>query len=275
MRTSYKGQGYLLTALLAFMLVLTACSKATNTPTTTQTLAPLSIEFDNIVGGQNLILNNVNYTSAAGEQYNIQLLQYYISNITVKKEDGTTYTVPQDSSYFLIKESEPDTRFARVKVPEGNYTSVSFLLGVDSLRSTMDISKRTGVLDPSGGMDDGMYWGWNSGYIFLKMEGTSPQAPLDPTGVRKYRYHIGGFGGYSAPTINNIKRITIDLNSRGIAQVRTNRSANVHLMVDISKVLSGTTTVSLANNPQVMFSDYSVNVANNYASMFVHDHTEN
>jgi hypothetical protein len=183
--------------------------------------------------------------------------------------------VPQDSSYFLIKESEPDTRFARVKVPEGNYTSVSFLLGVDSLRSTMDISKRTGVLDPSGGMDDGMYWGWNSGYIFLKMEGTSPQAPLDPTGVRKYRYHIGGFGGYSAPTINNIKKITIDLNSRGIAQVRTNRSANVHLMVDISKVLSGTTNVSLANNPQVMFSDYSVNVANNYASMFVHDHTEN
>ncbi len=240
-----------------------------------ENLAPLSIEFDNIVGGQNLILNNVNFTNASGEVYNIQVLQYYISNIQVAKADGTVYTVPQDSSYFLIKESEPDTRFARVKVPEGDYTRVTFTLGVDSLRSTMDISKRTGVLDPAGGMDNGMYWGWNPGYIFLKMEGISPAAPVDPTGVRKYRYHIGGFGGYSAPTINNIKTVTADLTSRGIAQVRKGRNANIHFFVDIDKVLSGSTTISIAERPQVMFSNFSVPVANNYATMFTHDHTEN
>jgi hypothetical protein len=203
------------------------------------------------------------------------LLKYIVSNFKIKKADGTSYTINQDSCYFLIKESDPSSRFAKLKVPEGDYTSLTFTLGVDSLRSTMDISKRTGALDPSGGMEDGMYWGWNSGYIFLKMEGTSAQAPVDPTGNRKYRYHIGGFGGYSAPTINNIKSITIDLTARGIAQVRSNKQANIHLFADISKVLSGTTTVSIAANPQVMFSDYSVNIANNYATMFTHDHTEN
>jgi len=261
---------------LIALLSLTACKKDSPEPVYSESnLAPLSVEFDNIMGSQNLVLNTTNYTNAAGETYNVQLLQYFISNIKVGKADGTTYTVNQDSSYFLIKEADAATRFAKVKVPEGDYTTLTFTLGVDSLRSTMDISKRTGVLDPSGGHDDGMYWGWNSGYIFLKMEGISPQAPIDPTGFRKYRYHIGGFGGYSAPTINNIKTITIDLRSRGIAQVRKDRTANVHLMVDIEKVLSGSTAVSIATNPQVMFSDYSVNIANNYMSMFTHDHTEN
>lgn len=266
---------FLLTGLLSF---LASCKKDITEPGYNETdLAPLSLEFDNIVGGQNLILNNVNFVNAAGEIYNIQLLQYFISNIKVYKADGTVFTVNQDSSYFLIKEAAPETRFARVKVPEGDYTKVSFILGVDSVRSTMDIRERTGVLDPAGWMDDGMYWGWNPGYIFLKMEGVSPQAPLDPTGVRKYRYHIGGFGGYNptAPTINNIKIITADLNARGIAQVRKGRNANIHFFVDLDKVFSGSTTVSLAANPQVMFSEYSVNIANNYATMFTHDHTEN
>nr|WP_222838143.1 MbnP family protein [Chitinophaga pinensis] len=157
----------------------------------------------------------------------------------------------------------------------GEYAAVSFVLGVDSLRSTMDISKRTGVLDPTGGMDDGMYWGWNSGYIFFKMEGTSDVAPVDPSGQHKFRYHIGGFGGYNAPTLNNVRTITVDLTAGGVAKVRPDRESNVHLMVDILKMFNGATTVSIAGNPTVMFSEFSTKVSGNYVNMFTHDHTEN
>jgi len=267
---------FFMTLLFSAVVLLTACSKNPVEPNYDQrALAPLAVEFDNIVGGQKLVLNTGTYVNALGQSYNIQLLQYFISNIQVKKADGTTYTVNADSSYFLIRQDDPTSRFARVKVPEGNYTALTFTVGVDSLRSTMDISKRTGVLDPGAGNHDGMYWGWNSGYIFFKMEGTAPNAPADPTGQHKFRYHIGGFGGYNAPTINNIKVITVDLTARGIAQVRKDRLANIHLMVDVSKALNGSTNVSFVTNPQVMFSDYSVQIANNYAKMFVHDHTEN
>jgi hypothetical protein len=257
-------------SIIAFILSAQACKK--DNPYNKENKATLSIEFDNIVGGQNLQLNTGSYTNASGEMFSINLLQYFISNIRVKKTDGTIYTVPQDSSYFLIKEGDPSTRFAKIQVPEGEYVEVSFVLGVDSLRSTMDISKRTGVLDPSGGMEDGMYWGWNSGYIFFKMEGLSRQAPLDPTSQNKFRYHIGGFGGYSAPTINNIKTITVNLAEGGIAKVRSGRESNVHLMVDIEKAFS---TISIAAHPTVMFSAFSVNMANNFPGMFRHDHTEN
>ncbi|WP_118975339.1 MbnP family protein [Taibaiella koreensis] len=272
MKSAYK----IITLAFAALLVLASCKKEKNEPGfDDQNLAPLSIEFDNIVGGQNLYLNTGSYTDAAGESFSVSLLQYFISNIKVRKADGTEYVVPQDSSYFLIKEGDEDLSHAVVNVPEGDYTTLTFTVGVDSLRSTMDVSKRTGVLDPSGSMADGMYWGWNSGYIFFKMEGLSDAAPVDPSGQHKFRYHIGGFGGYNAPTINNIKTITLDLSERGVAKPRKDRKANIHLMVDISKVLSGSTTVSIAANPEVMFSDYSVNIANNYAQMFRHDHTEN
>ncbi len=139
----------------------------------------------------------------------------------------------------------------------------------------MDVSRRTGALDPSGNMEDGMYWGWNSGYIFFKMEGISSAAPVDPSGQNKYRFHIGGFGGYSAPTVNNIRTVTLDLSQAGVAQVRKGRKSNIHLMVDIAKVMNGTTQVSIAENPTVMFSEFSLLISANYMQMFRHDHTEN
>lgn len=237
--------------------------------------ATLSIQFDNVAGDKNLQLNTGTYTNAAGEQFQVNTLRYFISNIKVKSTSGKEYTVPQDSSYFLVTESDPASHFVKVRVPVGEYASLSFVLGVDSVRSTMGIDRRTGVLDPTGGMEDGMYWGWNSGYIFFKMEGTSDVAPIDPSGQHKFRYHIGGFGGYNAPTLNTIKTFNIDLTNAGIARVREGRESNIHLMADILKVFNGTTQVSIAANPTVMFSDYSLNIANNYTQLFIHDHTEN
>ncbi len=257
---------------LAFILTLSACKKDIIESTDP---GELTVEFDNIVGGQNLQLNTGTYTNSSGESFSIDLLQYYISNIQLVKADGNIYTVPQDSSYFLIKEQDVTTHKAKLKVPGGEYVGLRFVLGVDSLRNTMDITKRTGVLDPSGGMSNGMYWSWNSGYIFFKMEGLSTFAPADPNGNKKIRYHIGGFGGYSSPTINNIKTIQLDLKTAGTAKVSATKRTNIHLLVDIAKMFTGTKDISIAANSTVMFGAVSTDIANNYTSMFRHDHTEN
>lgn len=262
------------TLIILALLTFSACSKDEVKPDSTKT-GTLSIQFDNIAGDRNLQLGTGVYTNASGEKFSVDMLKYFISNIRVKNANGDTYTVPQDSSYFQVSEDDGASQFIKVPVPEGEYTSLTFILGVDSLRSTMDISKRTGVLDPSAGMDNGMYWGWNSGYIFLKMEGTSDAAPIDASGQHKFRYHIGGFGGYNAVTFNNIKTITVDLTAAGTAKVVDNRVPNIHLMADILKVFTGTINISLAEWSTIMVSDYSTNVANNYQKMFTHDHTEN
>lgn len=234
----------------------------------------ITLFFDNMAGSQDLRLDDASYTNSSGESFSVSELQYFISNIRLRKRGGTEYAIQQDSCYFLVQESEASTQRIQLKVPEGEYDRVSFVLGVDSVRNTMDISKRTGVLDPASSMDKGMYWGWNSGYIFLKIEGNSAAAPADPIGRQKFRYHIGGFGGYSAPTINNIKTISLDL-TNGTAKVDAGKKVKVHVKADILSIFDAGTRVSIAAHPSIMFSEYSVNIANNYSQMFSHLGTEN
>jgi hypothetical protein len=254
--------------LLTFLFA--SCKKESTNPYNASTKANLTVEFDNIAGASDLQLNTGTYTNASGEKLTVTKLKYYVSNFILTKTDGTVYTVPQDSCYFLVDESDATTHEPLLKVPEGEYNTLSFVLGVDSLRNTKDVSLRTGVLDPTATGGD-MYWSWNSGYIFFKIEGTSPAAAMGGS----FMYHIGGFGGYSTKTFNNIKQVTIDLTDRGTAKVKSGKQTNIHLMVDILKMFTGTNTVSIAAHPMVMVDAYSTSIADNFIAMFRHDHTEN
>ncbi len=225
--------------------------------------ATIVLHFNNVAGDQRLQLDSGIYTNAAGEKFSVTLLQYFISNIQFTAVDGQQYIVPQDSSYFFIQQDDSASQFCTVHVPAGAYRSVSFVVGVDSLRCTSKIDKRKGVLDPSA---TDMYWGWNSGYIFLKVEGLSPAAPEDPVGLHKFRYHIGGFGGYKTSTINNIKTIKLDLTNN--FQLNANSKATIQVNADILKLFNGAQQVSIAAHPSIMFDEYSSTIANNYASMF-------
>lgn len=266
---TYHMKRFFIISVTALFL-FNSCKKDDSKLYNSAVKAELSIEFDNIAGSSDLQLNTGSYVNASGEALTVTKLKYYVSNFVLTNTDGSVYTVPQDSCYFLIDESDEATHEPVLEVPEGEYKSLSFTLGIDSLRNTMDLSKRTGVLDPTAAGGD-MYWGWNSGYIFYKLEGTSAAASMGGT----FMYHIGGFGGYSSATINNIKRITLDLTPRGTPKVKTGKETNIHLMVDVLQMFTGTNTISIAEHPMVMFDPFSIDIANNLTGMFRHDHTEN
>ena len=257
----------------ASLFCFASCKKTTPLEFQPGDKGELEVEFDNVIGGVNLQLNTGSYTNASGETFKVSLLNYYISNIKLQNADGTTYTVPRDSSYFLIKEENPSQQITLRDIPAGNYTGISFVLGVDSLKSTAPVAERTGVLDPAGD-GAGMYWSWNSGYIFLKMEGPSDVAT---SGDKKFRYHIGGFGGFSTPMFNNIKQISLTAPGTSVAEVRKGKAEapHIHIMADASKVMNGPMNISIATNTTVMVSPFSVNIANNYVSMFSIDHIHN
>lgn len=260
-----------LVLLTTAAILLISCKKEDAPDYNTTTKAPLSAEFDNVVGSSDLQLNTGSYTNALGENFKVTKLKYYVSNFKLTNVNGTMYTVPQDSCYFLVDESYETTLEPILNVPEGEYKSISFMIGVDSLRNAADISKRTGVLDLTTTAAD-MYWGWNSGYIFFKMEGTSPVV----TGMgNDFMYHIGGFGGYATTAPNNLKTITLDLTARGTPKVKTGKGSNIHLFVDILKAIDGSTNMSFAAAAMIHSPAVGVPVANNYVEMFKHDHTEN
>lgn len=256
--------------LLVFVIgiFVLACTDTSTDPVNT---GKLRIAFDNVVSTSDLKLGTATYQNAAGESFTITKFNYFISNIKLRKADGSVYVVPQDSSYFLIQEEKPASQTITLSsVPTGNYTGMTFTVGVDSARSLANISLRTGVLDPA--LNDGMYWDWNSGYIFMKIEGTSTVAPA--TQNNTFFYHIGGFGGgYNGKkTINNLRTITLAFTDSG-ANVQSNAIPSVRITTDAMKIFNGSTKLSIAQYPSVMFDDYSPNIANNYAQMFSYDRT--
>lgn len=261
--------------LLIFFFAMFTSNVASYAQNNDANLAKLTINFYNVVGDKPLKLKDQSYINEVGEKFNITSFNYFISNIKLHKKNGEEYIIPQDSSYFLIKENDPASKQINLNIPQGKYTAITFTIGVDSLRSTMDISHRTGALDISGGMTEGMYWTWNSGYIFMKFEGDCEQAPIDRTGQRKFRYHIGGFGGYNKPSINNIRTVTIDLSQKGLVKAKKNNNSRVLIEANALLVFNGRTKVSIAKNAAVMFGDFSKQISENYMQMFSHISTKN
>ncbi|WP_020601788.1 MbnP family protein [Spirosoma spitsbergense] len=258
------------TATIGLLVVLAigpaVFSCNTINPDTTVTTGKLRITFDNVAGASDLKLETGSYQNAAGEAFTITKFNYFVSNIRLRKANGSEYVVPQDSSYFLIQEEKPVSQMVTLSyIPVGDYIGLTFMIGVDSLRSLADISKRTGVLDP--GLNDGMYWEWNSGYIFMKLEGKSALAPA--TQNNTFFYHVGGFGGgYDGKkTINNLRTATLSFNN-DVAKVQTTSTPTVQLTTDALKVFNGQTKLSIAEHSSVMFDPYSTNIASNIAQMF-------
>ncbi|MFM2134906.1 MAG: hypothetical protein RL021_306, partial [Bacteroidota bacterium] len=120
-------------------------------------------QFSNVVGSAPVQLGQLIYTNAAGNLWQADLLKYYISNATLVRADSSGFNT---QNYDLIDEELPESKsFQSNSIPNGTYTSLRFLVGVDSARNN-DLDQ-AGDLDPSYGM----FWPWNTGYIFYKHEG--------------------------------------------------------------------------------------------------------
>jgi hypothetical protein len=228
-------------------------------------LASVQLIFDNVVGTSDLVLDSQSYINDFEEEFTVKKFNYFISNIEFKLANGTYVKIPQDSSYFLIKEIDAFSHTANINLlPEGEYTGMRYILGVDSLRSRMPKEMQTGVLDQGGYAAD-MYWVWNQGYIFLKLEAYKYE-PKGGSANIPYVYHIGGFGGYNTPTINNIR--SIELSFPTSLHVHQTIKHKIKIKADLLKVITGPNPIKFEDNPTVMLTPFSAKVADNYVNMF-------
>lgn len=265
------------TAFLAYIFfaltfTLTACKKDEVEPVGANDKNNLTLEFDNRAGAQKLALATTSYKNGSGEEFTVTTFNYFISNVALKKSDGTIVKFP--NQYFLIRQADEKTLTPVLKdVPAGDYKEITFLIGVDSTKSVSNIAERTGVLDETSYGTDNMYWAWNSGYIFLKFEGTSPVAPANSAGVKAFQLHIGGFGGRTAVTPNNLRTVTLSLPQQ--ATVRKSIAPTIHLVSDITRVFDGVNKISLSATNMVHNPKDASPIADNYKSMFIVDHVHN
>lgn len=142
-------------------------------------------------------------------------LKYYVSNVALKSTNGTWWKHPE--SYFLVDFSDPaSTQLEISGVPEGEYTDIRYVLGVDSTRNVS--GAQTGALSTS----NGMFWTWNTGYIMVKAEGTSPNS-----GTGSFSYHLGGFSGANNIVTTSEHSFGTTLNITGTGSPIVRLSSNV------------------------------------------------
>src|SRR4029079_5617155 len=114
--------------------------------------------------------------------------KYYVSNIQLTREDGTVWK--EQKSYHLVEVNEEQTDHTIINlegVPQGSYKELSFFIGIDSVANHS--GEQEGVLDP----DYGMFWMWQTGYTFFKIEGLYTNA----TGKRNALVlHVGNDNCY-------------------------------------------------------------------------------
>ena len=239
-------------------LLLGSCKK--DGDSAQPTVGPVSFELENLVGTKALALDGTSYATAGGETFTVSTLKYYISNIKFSKADGSTYAAP--NTYFLVDAAKPSTsNFTLQDVPTGDYTGVSFLVGVDSTTTKADPLTLTGDLNPA----NNMYWAWNSGHIFMKLEGTVTSA----SPAKALTCHIGGYRQpYSA-----LVTATPSFNGATLL-VRADHAPEIHFSADVLRLFDGPTKFTLRNFPTTMMpSASSVKVAQNYgAGMFTVEH---
>lgn len=247
---------FLKSTILAFTVFSLASCKddkkidpVTPDPATTN---KVTMQFDNYVGSEPLELNRTAYyKNENGDDFSVVTYDYYITNIVLKGDNGTTFVEPE--SYHFISQRNTNTlSFVIDKVPFGNYTSVQVMIGVDSTRNVS--GAQTGDLDPALGM----FWTWNSGYIMAKFEGKSPQAP----GSNILTYHITGFSGaYSA-----IRVVELPLGST--MSVKEGSTNKITVKSDLLAWFKNPTLINFATTSSVSsVGPISTLIADNYAHM--------
>ncbi|GAB3960352.1 hypothetical protein GCM10028805_57800 [Spirosoma harenae] len=261
-------------AIIATLLV-TSCKKQADDGIDPATKNSISIEFENRVGDQRLVLGTPAYKNAAGETFAITALNYFVSNISLKNEDGTIHKFP--NQYFLVRQVDAKSQVITLNdVPSGNYRELAFTIGVDSLKSVSPVAERVGALDVTSYGEDGMYWSWNSGYIFFKLEGTSTAVTKSVNANQAFAVHVGGYGGGwngSAKTVNNLRTVSIPMPTA--ATVRGNIAPQVHVFVDALEVFNGPNKISLATTNSVHSPTVATAIAENFKAMFQVDHVHN
>ncbi|MEJ5996418.1 MbnP family protein [Pedobacter sp. Du54] len=255
-----NSKSTLLYSLLLLTSIFFSCKKEeTITPNEKGSFA---LEFENFVNETPLVLNTPTYKNANGDSFNISVFKYYISNITLSKEDGTIYKVPE--SYFLVDVSKPASLLnSLTDIPAGDYTQIAFTIGVDKERNLA--GAQTGALDPTLGM----FWTWNSGYIFVKLEGSSPQSTAPDNSLT---FHIGGI----ADPNNTIRTYSKLFAAGNPLRIRADKKPQIHFKVNAAALFTGKQTISFANLNFTMGGANSALVADNYTNgLFQLDHIHN
>jgi hypothetical protein len=252
--------------IIFIFAAITACKKDTIVSPPAPEPEPekktsLKLSFKAFMNNEDLVINRAKlYTNFYGDSLNVGMFKYYVSNVVLKKASGSSDSI-RESYYLVDHQSSDKTSFTIENLPEGDYTKIEFLLGVDSARNVS--GAQTGALDP-GNL---MFWDWNQGYVFFKMEG-SYKSTAHPV-MGDYALHVGGFSG---PT-NYIRKISLSFPST--LSIVKGKTPAIYFNTIADEVFKTPNVIDLDSYYSTTSGKFCGAIADNYVDMIKIDRIEN
>lgn len=157
----------ILTATIA--ITFYSCNKS-DTPVGENNAGKLAFNFEHFADGQQLVFDEMKYTNAANNKYEITEIQWFISDITLNKNDGSKQVLDQEKFAHYIDTNLPETYqwIIEDEIPPGEYSSIVMTFGIKGEKNTPFM-----YTDPP---ESDMLWPMNlggddGGYHYMKLNG--------------------------------------------------------------------------------------------------------
>jgi hypothetical protein len=199
------------------------------------------------------------YTTSSGYNIRIENLLSYFSQIRLQSSNGQTAML---KDFALLDFSQPMPTYT-AEIPEGLYDSLYISLGIPA---TFNVGVDPSIYPSSSPLSvagsQGMFWNWNSGYIFFKYDGKADVSGTSTTNLTDpFAFHVGDDVNYRVAKI-------------GIPAIDAKKGSvnTLNLTVDLEHVLvTSTDTINLqtdflthtSDNPQL-----AKRVSTNFAGAF-------
>ncbi len=188
----------------------------------------VNVVFTHTVDGEILELapDSLIYVNERGNLYKIVSLKYYISKLTLHKSDGTGYDVNMYKLFNLSQHPSGKVNYQFEQIPDGTYTEVSFVFGIDTVRNVL-----LGLGNNPADNDMGWPHVLGGGYHFMMMDGV----------FKRENGSNSGFGIHLGKTPN---QVYIKLKNLNI-QVSENSTTEVNIKVALDQWFNGVNKIDL------------------------------
>jgi hypothetical protein len=225
-------------------------------PVAVATPQNLTLKFTPVKGDTTLNFFS-NFRTSSGVKFNLSMFRYYVSNIKLVKNDGSEYSVA--NKYLLVTPNTED--YSLGNVPAGDYKGIKFSIGVDSATNHKDPTLYSNT-NPLAIQSPAIHWSWNSGYIFMMIEGTCDTTASQNDVLKNGNFshdlffHIGMDKFYKQVSLTKSFSIS-------------NSAQTISINADIDKMLSGIDLKTENKTHTMNNMPLATKAANNFGTMFI------
>ncbi len=231
----------LLPALAVSAGVLVAgCSDDDNKVTTPDPeVGTVMISMEHVVGDDALLLDQINFTNAAGNQYSVETLKYYLCDVFVMGPDGRF----DAGNVQFVDAREHGTHTIMIEgIPQAHYDALGFTFGLNPEFNSDETMPEDARIPDMGWPEV-----WGGGYHYMKLEGDY----LDSKGGdHSYTTHTGRYHNEDEGRLHEEHFVPyiLDLHQN----INDGETLHVTLTMDINEFYEGEHEIDLSTQRMMM-----------------------